>query len=150
LFSHGFTMKTILIPTEDHDMMPAVLEAARLIARAFDSYMEGFAVRPSIGRTYVTAEHLNSLPFLGAYEGDIAPKARGQFESFMQAHGVPRAEREPAVFSYGWPLAEAMDDAFIGSYEWGQSDCVDGQAWNAHERRGHSRPRDGARLRPAG
>src|ERR1017187_1941709 len=96
--SRGSTMKTILIPTEDHDMMPAVLEAARLIARAFDSYMEGFAVRP-IGRTYVTAEPLNSLPFLGAYEGDIAPKARGQFESFMQAHGVPRAEREPAVFS---------------------------------------------------
>ena len=39
-------MKTILIPTEDHDSMPAVLEAARLIARTFDSYMEGFAVRP--------------------------------------------------------------------------------------------------------
>ena len=40
-------MKTILIPTEDHDPMPAVLEAALLVARAFDSYMEGFAVRPS-------------------------------------------------------------------------------------------------------
>ena len=42
-------MKTILIPTEDHDAMPAVLEGARLIAHAFGSYMEGFAVRPSPG-----------------------------------------------------------------------------------------------------
>jgi hypothetical protein len=37
----GSAMKSILIPTEDHDAMPAVLEAARLIARAFDSYMKG-------------------------------------------------------------------------------------------------------------
>src|SRR5262249_54627839 len=34
------TMKTILIPTEDHDAMPAVLEAARIVARTFDSYIE--------------------------------------------------------------------------------------------------------------
>ena len=43
-------MKTILIPAEDHDAMPAVLETARLIARRFDSYMEGFAVHPSPAR----------------------------------------------------------------------------------------------------
>jgi len=41
----GAAMKTILIPTEDHDAMPAVFEAARLVGRAFDSYIEGFAVR---------------------------------------------------------------------------------------------------------
>ena len=40
-------MKTILIPAEDHDAMPAVLETARLIARRFDAYMEGFAVHPA-------------------------------------------------------------------------------------------------------
>jgi nucleotide-binding universal stress UspA family protein len=108
-------MKTILIPTEDHDAMPAVLEAARLIARAFDGYMEGFAVRPS-ARTYVNVEPLSSVAISDAYEGDLAPQARGQFESFMQAHGVPQGVAEPAVFSYGWPQAEAVDDTFIGSY----------------------------------
>src|ERR1041384_5996667 len=49
------TMKTILIPTEDHDAMPAVLEAARIVAKTFDSYMEGFAVHPAAA-TYVAAE----------------------------------------------------------------------------------------------
>jgi len=109
-------MKTILIPTEDHDAMPAVLEAARLIARQFDSYMEGFAVRPSLA-TYVTAEPVSSLAIYGAFEGDIAHQARAEFESFMQVHAVPRAEREgePAVFSYGWLRDETAEDAFIGS-----------------------------------
>ena len=53
-------MKTILIPTEDHDTMPAVLEGARLIARIFGSYMEGFAVHPAAG-TYVAVEPVSSL-----------------------------------------------------------------------------------------
>jgi nucleotide-binding universal stress UspA family protein len=114
--SHGSAMKTILIPTEDHDAMPAVLEAARLIARAFDSYMEGFAVRPSLA-TYVSVEPVSSLAISDAFEGDTAHQARAEFESFMQVHAVPRAEREgePTVFSYGWPWEEAAEDAFIGN-----------------------------------
>jgi nucleotide-binding universal stress UspA family protein len=108
-------MKTILIPTEDHDAMPAVLEAARLIARQFDSYMEGFAVRPSAG-TYVTVEPVSSLAISGAFEGDTAVQARAQFEAFMQSRDVPQLDREPAVYSYGWPRAEAAEDAYIGSY----------------------------------
>ena len=67
-------MKTILIPTEDHDAMAAVLEAARLVAKGFDSYMEGVAVRPSPG-TYVTVEPLSSLAISGAYEGDAPQQA---------------------------------------------------------------------------
>ena len=95
--------------------MPAVLEAARLVARQFDSYMEGFAVRPSAA-TYVTVEPVSSLAISGAFEGDTANQARAQFESFMQSHGVPQLDREPAVFSYAWPRPEAAEDAFIGSY----------------------------------
>ena len=76
-------MKTILIPTEDHDAMPAVLEGARLIARIFDSYMEGFAVRPSPG-TYVTVEPVSSLAISGVFEADTA-KAKAEFEKFMAA-----------------------------------------------------------------
>lgn len=108
-------MKTILIPTEDHDAMAAVLEAARLVARAFDGYMEGVAVRPSPA-TYVTVEPLSSLAISGAYEGDAVRQVRGEFESFMQTHGVPPAAEGPAVYSFGWPRAEAAEDAFIGSH----------------------------------
>ncbi len=108
-------MKTILIPTEDHDAMPAVLEAARLVARTFDSYMEGFAVRPAAA-TYLTVDPVSSLAISGAYEGDAAQQAQALFESFMQSHAVPRATQEEAIYSYAWPRTEPADDLFIGSY----------------------------------
>jgi nucleotide-binding universal stress UspA family protein len=108
-------MKTILIPTEDHDRMSAVLEMALLVARAFDSYMEGVAVRP-MAAAYVTVEPVSGLAIPGADQGEAAQHARAQFESFMQAQGVPQAAAEPAALSYGWPRAEAVDDTFIGSY----------------------------------
>ena len=108
-------MKTILIPTEDHDAMPAVLEGARLIARTFDSYMEGFAVRPSPG-TYVTVEPVSSLAISGVFEADTA-KVKADFEKFMQGRNVPPGGTEtPAVYSYAWPRADAMEDSFIGTY----------------------------------
>jgi len=108
-------MKTILIPSEDHDAMPAVLEAARLIARQFDSYMEGFAVRPALG-TYVTVEPVSGIAISGAFEDDTAKQIRSEFESFMQSHSVPRMAREdgPAVFSYDWPRDEPAEDDHIG------------------------------------
>jgi len=108
-------MKTILIPTEDHDAMPAVLEAARLMATAFDSYMEGFAVRPSPG-TYVTVEPVSSLAISGAFEPETAREAKAAFDAFMQAHKVPPGGQAPAAYSYGWPRADAAEDAYIGSY----------------------------------
>jgi nucleotide-binding universal stress UspA family protein len=108
-------MRTILIPTEDHDAMLAVLEAARLIARDFDSYMEGFAVRPSAA-TYVTVEPVSSLAIADAYRGDAARQAHGLFESFMQAHGVPPAVQEQTAYSYGWPRIDPAEDSFVGSY----------------------------------
>lgn len=108
-------MKTILIPAEDHDGMPAVLEAARLVASAFDSYMEGVAVGPALA-SYVTVEPLDSLAITHAFGPEGAQQALAQFEAFMRAHGVPRADAESTGCSYGWPRAEAVDDAFIGSY----------------------------------
>jgi nucleotide-binding universal stress UspA family protein len=110
-------MKTILIPSEDHDAMPAVLEAARLIARQFDSYMEGFGVRPSLG-TYMTVEPVSGIAISSAFDDDTAKQVRGEFESFMKSHGVPRAAREegPAVFSYDWPRDEPAEDHFIGDH----------------------------------
>ncbi|MEJ2624405.1 MAG: universal stress protein [Pseudolabrys sp.] len=108
-------MKTILVPTEDHDAMQAVLETAWLTAKTFDSYMEGFAVRPMAG-TYVTLEPVSSLALTGAFDGEAATHAREMFESFMKSHEVPAGAAEPATLSYGWPMAEADDDAFLGSY----------------------------------
>src|SRR5258707_7710676 len=83
----GTRMKTILIPTEDHDAMPAVLEASPLLARIFDSYIEGFAVHPSAA-TYVAVEPVSSPAISGAYENDaqLAPPAPRVVENHKQPH----------------------------------------------------------------
>lgn len=108
-------MKTILVPAEDHDRMPAVLESALLVARAFGSYMEGLAVRPAAA-AYVTVEPVSGLAIPGADQAEAARHVREQFEAFMQSHNVPQGATEPAVLSYAWPRSEAVDDSFIGSY----------------------------------
>lgn len=108
-------MKTILIPTEDHDAMPAVFQAARLIGRTFDSYMEGFAIRPSAG-TYVTVEPVSSLAIASEFDEEAARNARTVFEAAMQAAAVPPAQPGKGVYSWAWPRVEAADDAFLGSY----------------------------------
>jgi nucleotide-binding universal stress UspA family protein len=116
-------MKTILIPAEDHDSMPAVLETARLVAHRFGSYMEGFAVYPTAGN-FVAVDPLSSLTMPHAHEGEveIEGQARSLFESFMAANDVPRAAVQPlaqqreAKYSYGWRRPAAEADAFIGSY----------------------------------
>ena len=116
-------MKTILIPTEDHASMQAVLEAARLIARRFGSYMEGFAVYPGAA-DFVAVDPVSSLTIASMQEGDeeIERLTQGLFEGFMQAHGVPRvqavprAQQGPAAYSYGWVRPSAHGDAFIGSH----------------------------------
>jgi len=109
-------MKTILIPTEDHDCMPSVLETALLMARTYDSYMEGFAIRPAVG-TYVTVEPVSSLAISGAFDEDTAREAQAVFEKFMQDKGVPRATGDgPATVGWAWPRTEAIDDAALGSY----------------------------------
>src|SRR6476469_6347856 len=108
-------MKTILIPTEDHDCRPAVLETALLVARTFGSYMEGIAVWPAVG-TYVTVEPVSSLAISGAFDEESAREARANFERFMLANNLPRGSDGTAVTSWGWPRAEAVDDGVIGTY----------------------------------
>src|SRR5712671_3967379 len=85
-------MKTILVPVEDHDSMAAVLEAAWLVARRFDSYVEGFAVQPAASE-FVALDPLSSLTMPQIADGDaeIERHSRQMFESFMASHNVPPA-----------------------------------------------------------
>ncbi|MBV9969126.1 MAG: universal stress protein [Xanthobacteraceae bacterium] len=110
-------MKTILIPTEDHDAMPAVLEAARLVAERFDSYMEGFAVHPAPA-DFVAVDPVSSLTIASTHDNDeeVERGAQRLFEGFMRTHHVPEAKAEPAVYSHRWVRREALGDAFIGSH----------------------------------
>jgi nucleotide-binding universal stress UspA family protein len=110
------SMKTILVPIENHDAMQSALETALLLGRRSNSYIEGFALRWAINEFMVG--DVMSGP-LQTYRDDIAEEAkqaRRIFESFMQKHDVPRSSETTESLSFGW-LDEAPEgESFIGSY----------------------------------
>ena len=109
-------MKTILVPTEQHELMASMLQTAVLLAQRFDSYIEGFALFPAMVEIYALDAEI-SLPIeVTEHDAEIAKQARGVFEKFMSDHGVARSQRTDTSISFGW-LDEAPDgDAFVCSY----------------------------------
>ena len=108
--------KTILVPIEQHDLVNSTLETALLLARKFDSYIEGFALRVEIPVVFAVGD-VGAVP-IPALEQDIAQnekRSRSLFESFMQAHGVPRGG-DAKTLSSGWLDNAPEGDLFVGSY----------------------------------
>ena len=111
------SMKTILVPMENHDAMQSALETALLLARRCDSYIEGFALRWSINE-FIVGDVMGGAP-LETYRDDIAEeakKAKQIFETFMRKHDVPRATETTESLSFGWLDNASEGESFIGSY----------------------------------
>jgi len=110
------SFRTILVPIEQHDLMSSTLETALCLARKFDSYIEGFALRVANSAAYAMADP--TAVMVPRLEHDIAENAketRGLFETFMQKHGVP-CGAPTAALSSKW-LEEAPEgDDFVGSH----------------------------------
>jgi nucleotide-binding universal stress UspA family protein len=110
-------MKTILVPTEQNDVIDSALQTALLLARKFDSYIEGFALRFAI--TDAVAMDVASTMPLATFEREsqeAAKQARGLFEAFMQKNHVPHTTGNKSMLSFGW-LEDALEgDYFVGSY----------------------------------
>jgi nucleotide-binding universal stress UspA family protein len=109
--------RTIFVPTEQHDRMNAILETALLLARKFDSYIEGFALRGEIAAAFAIGE-VGALPLAAELEQEIGEKekqSRSLFESFMEAHGVPHGGYAKNLSS-GWLPDAPEGDQFVGSH----------------------------------
>jgi nucleotide-binding universal stress UspA family protein len=105
--------KTILVPIDQHGLMNSTLETALVLARSFDSYIEGFALRVAI---HFAVGDAGAVPILPS-EQEIAEnekRSRGLFENFMQEHGVPRADTK--ALSSGWFQNAPEGDDFVGNY----------------------------------
>src|SRR6516162_2394999 len=94
--------KTILVPIEQHDLMDATLETALLLARKFDSYIEGFALRVELPAIFAIGDvGAVPIPELQQDTAEHAQPGRSLFENFKQADGVPRGGDAQALSS-GW------------------------------------------------
>jgi nucleotide-binding universal stress UspA family protein len=108
------SMRTILVPTENHETVRAALATAVQLARRFDAYIEGFPLRFDVSE-FVAVDVMGHVPF-ETYRREDGEPERQLFESFMQDNQVPRGTGIGASPSFGW-LADAPEgDAFVGTY----------------------------------
>ena len=108
--------RTILVPVEQHDLMDSSLQTALGLARQFDSYIEGFALRVAIPTAFAIGD-VGAVP-IPAFEQDFAESekhSRSLFESFMREHGVPYGGDTKALSS-GWSRDAPEGDHFVGSH----------------------------------
>ena len=108
--------KTILVPIAQHDLMNPTLQTALLLARKFDSYIEGLALRVEIPTVFAVTD-VGAVP-IPALEQDTVEnekRSRSLLENFMQEHGVPRGGDTKALSS-AWLDNAPEGDHFVGSH----------------------------------
>ncbi len=111
------SMKTMLIPTEQRTSMSSTLETALLLARRFDSYVEGFALQPALSELLAVDIGGGFAP--ESFKQDRiedAQKTKAMFESFMHEHGVPRSDSAISGLSFGWLDDAPEGEGTVGSY----------------------------------
>jgi nucleotide-binding universal stress UspA family protein len=103
-------MKTLLVPVEECDGLPSILDTALLVAQTFGSYVEGLHVRPWL--VGMAAAGGMAGPMLvenfEKEDQERAEVARRLFTTFMREHGVP-AEAEGQTVAAG-PRHGWIDD----------------------------------------
>ena len=110
-------MKSILVPVEEHVFIGSVLEAALLLGRALDGYMEGMAITPNMPPYIASDIAIGDISMLDPeVRRTRAEASRRVFETFMTAKGVPRSDTGSSGLCSGWHRAELEEDDFVGHY----------------------------------
>jgi nucleotide-binding universal stress UspA family protein len=111
-------MKSILVPTEHNASMLSALDTALLLARKFDSCIEGFPLRPAVA-DLVAMDPDSGLTMVAVKENDaeLVRQAEDMFRSFMASHQVAvRTGEAPASLSCAWSNDAPSGHDFVGSY----------------------------------
>jgi nucleotide-binding universal stress UspA family protein len=109
-------LKAILIPIEEHALMDAVMETALLLARKFNSYMEGAAIGPDIAEFVAADFALSGVILDDRTRRDVLDHSRRMLETFMIARDVGRQREEATGPSFGWIGETLVSDSGIGEY----------------------------------
>jgi nucleotide-binding universal stress UspA family protein len=111
-------MKSILVPTEHNTAMQSALDTALLLARKFDSCIEGFPLRPAVA-DLVAMDPDSGLTMVAVKENDaeMVRHAEDMFRAFMDSQGIAaRAGEGAATLSWSWQSDAPSGHDFVGSY----------------------------------
>jgi nucleotide-binding universal stress UspA family protein len=105
-------MKSILLPIDQSEQMPAVLETARLLANRFDATIEGVALRPAFAEIVAPDPIVAvTIPPADWNETEFCRSVRQAFDGFAALH--PAGATPGARFR--WRGGSAIDDSALGS-----------------------------------
>lgn len=102
-------MKTFLVPVEDHDQMPAILQTAATFAQPFAATIDGVGLRiapfQAVGAEPIVAV---TFPPVGDDDGEDLTRARARFDTFVRdlPEGAARMR---------WRAGEALEDPALGA-----------------------------------
>ncbi len=104
-------MKSILLPVDQSESMPAAMETARLLADMFASTVEGVALRPAFADIVAPDPIVAvTIPPADWNETDFTHSVRQAFDAFAARH--PAA---PGNARFRWRGGSPIDDAALGS-----------------------------------
>ena len=111
------SMKTILVPLEESEVLPSVLECALLVSQRFGSYIEGLHIRPLPAEVLTAAGEglyagtTDLLENLEQRDNERAERTREHFDRFMADHDVERGDASKAPQK---PVAAWLEEAMPG------------------------------------
>jgi nucleotide-binding universal stress UspA family protein len=109
-------MKSILIPVEDHDFMTEVMSTALLMARQFDSYVEGIPLGPDIADMVAADFSMSGVIFDDRARRGFLRQASETFEGFMTREGIARRSENANGPSFGWCGETLVSPSSVGEY----------------------------------
>ena len=104
-------MKSILLPVDQSETIPAALETARLLADMFAATVEGVALRPAFADIVAPDPIVAvTIPPADWNEADFTRTVRQAFDAFAAGHpATPEGAR------FRWRGGSPIDDAALGS-----------------------------------
>ena len=105
-------MKSLLLPVDQNEQMPSVLETARLYANCFQSTIEGLALRPAFSEVVAPDPIVAvTIPPSDWDEDQFCAAARATFDAFAQRY--PAGPGNGAAFR--WRGGRAIEDGALGA-----------------------------------
>lgn len=105
-------MKSILLPVDQSEQMPAVLETARLLANMCDATIEGVALRPAFAEIVAPDPIVAvTIPPADWNETEFCRSVRQTFDAFAARHALEGAKGA----RFRWRGGSAIEDGALGS-----------------------------------
>ncbi|HEV2557546.1 MAG TPA: universal stress protein [Microvirga sp.] len=110
-------MRNILVPLEEHSLLPQVLETALLLGRTFESYIEGLAITLDLPVAMPVDMAIGAPSILDpTTRREMAAACYHHFETYMTGQSIPRAGAGERGLSFGRHEGDLANDAFLGTY----------------------------------